>query len=163
MKIIPEDSIVFVAENNKAIIICPKCKKFKHESVEKYRNEKHFLKIRCSCGHFFEIKLNFRKGIRKKSNLEGTYRKISNQKSSINECRIVNLSYQGLCIKTFSENSLDVGDMIVINFQLDNKQMTPVERKIEVVNLFQEDHVGGVFVDHETDDFNKDIAFYMMH
>lgn len=158
-----EDSIVFVAEDNKAIIICPKCKKFKRESVERYRSEKHNLKIRCSCGHFFEIKLNFRRGIRKESNLEGTYRKISTQKSSTNECRIVNLSYHGICIKIFSENNLDVGDKMVINFQLDNKQMASVERKIEVVNLFQEDHIGGVFVDHENDDYNKDIAFYMMH
>ena len=78
-------------------------------------------------------------------------------------CRIVNLSYHGICIKTFSEDDFFVGDQIIINFQLDNESMTVVERKIEVVNLFKEDHVGGVFIDYESDNFNKDIAFYLMH
>jgi len=158
-----EGSMVLVTEKNEAIITCPNCKKFKRISVDKYKNEKHYLNIHCKCGHLFQVKLDFRKGTRKKCNIEGTYRYLSSRKSSAKMCRVVNLSYRGICIKTFNEHNFYVGDQFLINFQLDDKSMTFVERKVEVVSLSHEDHIGGIFIDHESDGLNKAIAFYLMH
>ena len=158
-----ENSTVFVTEQNNAVILCPQCKKLKMISVEKFREEKHTLNIRCSCGNQFQINLNFRRGTRKKTNLEGTYRKSSANKSSTKICRIANISFQGICIKIYAENDLSIGDEIIIHFHLDNQQHTEIERKVKVVNLFQEDHIGGVFIDQESDNLDKHIAFFMMN
>ena len=153
---------VFVTEQNDAVIGCPQCKKLKKISVAKFMEGKHTIAIRCSCGSQFQINLNFRRGTRKKANFEGSYRRSGNNKSSTKICRIANLSIQGICIKTYAENNLYIGDEIIVQFSLDDRRHTVIERKVKVVNLFKENHIGGVFVDHDSDDLDKHIAFFMM-
>ena len=154
---------VVVTEQNDAVIGCPQCKKLKKISVAKFREDKHTISIRCSCGNQFQINLNFRRGSRKKANFEGTYRRAGSKKLAANICRIANISLQGICIKTYAENNVYIGDEIIVHFSLDDRRHTAIERKVKVVNLFQENHIGGVFVDQDTDNLDKHIAFFMMN
>ena len=159
----PENPIIYVTEGNKAVIVCPECEKLKQISVGRFKGTKHTLKVRCSCKKEFQVTLNFRKGIRKKVNLEGTYRKASQDHSPMEECTIVDLSFKGVRLKLYDTQDLKVDDELIVHFVLDDKRKTEVKRKIKICNLIQENFVAAKFIDTELDNYDKPLGFYLMN
>lgn len=155
-------STVFVNEKNMALIHCPHCDSIKQVPVSKFKGEKHTLKVKCACGDVFQVDLNFRKNIRKKTDLTGTCYKIPGHESSAEECMIKNLSFRGIGLKLFNEGTIKKDDELVVSFTLDDPRMTPVERKLRV-HYVDGDYIGGEFVDFEGDNLDKYIGFYLMH
>lgn len=158
-----DDTMVFVTEDNKAVIACPECGKLKQISVDQFKGEKHTLKARCSCKREFQITLNYRQGIRKNVNLKGTYRKASQHPSLKQECTVIDLSFKGVRLKVYNNKNLQMDDELIIHFVLDDKRKTEVKRKIKICNLIQENSVGAIFIDSEFDNYNKPIGFYLMN
>lgn len=159
----PESSMVYVTENNKAVILCPECGKLKQISVGKFKDKKHTLKVRCACGKEFGINLNFRTGIRKQIKLKGNYRKASQHPSLKEDCVVSDLSFRGVQLKLHDAQSLKVDDELIISFVLDDTRKTEVKRKIRVCNIIQGDSVGAKFIDPEGDNYDKAIGFYLMN
>lgn len=158
-----DGTMVFVAEGNKAVIMCPKCGKLKQISVGKFKEAKHTLKVRCSCENEFLINLNYRKGLRKQVNLRGTYRKASQRQSLMEECTVVELSFKGVRLKLFETQDLKINDELIVHFILDDKQKTEVKRKIVICTLIQGDSIGAKFIDTQLDNYDKPIGFYLMN
>ena len=160
-----DDTMVFVTEDNKAVITCPECEKLKQVSVGRFKGSKHSIKVQCSCGNGFLLNLNFRKGTRKQVNLEGTYRKVSQHPSLSEKCTVVDLSFRGIRIKILDIQDLkvNVDDELMVQFVLDDKRKTEVKRKIKICSLIQEDLIGAKFIDYELDNYDKSIGFYLMH
>ena len=159
----PDSTIVFVTEDNKAVITCPECGKLKQISVGKFKGIKHRLKVRCSCGNEFLLNFNFRQGIRKQVNLEGSYRNVSQHHSLMEKCTVVDLSFKGVRLKLYDTQDLQIDDELIVHFVLDDKRKTEVERKIQICNLTPENFVGAKFTDPELDNYDKYIGFYLMN
>lgn len=152
---------VFVNEKNMALIHCPHCDSIKQVPVSKFKGAKHTLKVKCACGEIFQVDLNFRKNIRKKTDLTGICYKVPGDKSSAEDCMIENLSFRGIGLKLFNAGAIQKDDELVVAFTLDDPRKTSVERKLKVHHV-DEDYIGGEFVDFEDDNFDKYIGFYLM-
>ena len=155
-------SQVFVNDENMALIHCPYCESMKQVPVAKFKGTKHSLKVKCACGEVFKVELNFRKNVRKKTDLPGTYYKVPGHKSAAEECRIVNISFRGIGIKLFREGVVKKGDKIHVSFTLDDARETKVERKVHVLHA-EGSYLGGEFIDFEGDSLDKYIGFYLMN
>ena len=153
---------VFVNEKNMALIHCPHCDSIKQVPVTKFKGTKHTLKVKCACGEVFKVDLNFRKNIRKKTNLTGICYTIPGVESSSEECLIKNISFRGIGLKLFENSTVKEGAEVVVSFTLDDPRMTAVKRKVRIHHI-KGDYIGGEFVDFEGDNFDKYIGFYLMH
>ncbi len=151
----------FVTTDNTATITCPKCNKSRNISIEKYRNKKHSIKVRCSCHCQFTVLLDFRRHYRKETNLDGTYVMVPPAvgKGRLN---ILNISRSGVGFTIgFAVSGSHVimpGQKIRIAFQLDNRKRTNIEKVVTIQNV--DDHyVGGEFDRNSA--FEKDLGFYL--
>ena len=64
---------VYVDENNRALIICPKCGFEKNIDARKFRNTKNMIKGKCKCKEAFQFVIENRKHYRKNVSLAGEY------------------------------------------------------------------------------------------
>lgn len=159
---VPTQQVVYVTAENKAIMICPQCDKLKQISVEKFKGKKHKINVHCSCGIEFLTTLDFRKGIRKDVNLNGTYRKLSQPPPLMEKCIVVNLSSKGVRLKLNDTKNLSVGDELMVHFVLKDKYQTEVKRKVKINNLGKKNSVGAKYKDHKSDNYDIPLAFYLI-
>ncbi len=156
------DSRIYVS-SGKAVIRCPDCGFVKQIQVGQFQEKKHSLKIKCKCGKDFQVDLNFREGIRKKTELTALYRRETADNQDIGKCTVVDLSLRGLRLRVDTGHGLQPGDEIVVKFSLDNKFRTEVERKVTVRNNAGDTFVGGEFIDPASADLNKHLCVYLMN
>lgn len=151
----------FVTLDNVATITCPKCHKAKPISVDKYRNRKHNIKIRCSCGYSFSSLLDFRRHYRKETNLEGTYHLLPPGvgKGRLN---ILNISRSGvgfaIGFSVRSNHSIQIGQKARIVFDLDNKKQSGIDKVVTIRSI------GELYIGCEFDDshhLDKELGFYL--
>jgi len=169
---------VFVNHNDIAAIICPSCGERKSAPVGKFKSTKHAIKVKCTCGHSFTVRLDFRKHYRKPADLEGFYAKkdvdltgyyvnLSQgedwddavlQRRSVN-CRIVNISQGGIGLKPIGLHAIKEKDELRVRFFLDDKKKSMVDRNVLVV-LVENNHIGCQFT--EPVDHDKVLGFYLL-
>jgi hypothetical protein len=129
--------------------------------VGKYRHKKHIIKVRCSCQYLFEVLLDFRRNYRKETDLVGTFVMVP-PAAGTGRLNIINLSKSGIgftvAIPVNSSRLFVPGRKLHVNFQLDNKKRTSIE-KIAIVRNAHDHYVGCEF-DH-TQAFEKDLGFYL--
>ncbi len=162
------ESEVFVNQENMALFRCPYCEKMKHVSVAKFKNVKHSLQVKCSCGKTFVVDLNFRKKFRKDTKLDGTFRKVSSQgkedftgKEGVN-CKIVNISLGGLGLLLLGSYEIKLGDTLLVLFTLDDKKKSEIKRKVIVRYVGERGGVGTEFSSDDGHAYEKTIGFYLM-
>ncbi len=116
------------------------------------------VEVMCVCGASYRVLLDSRKYDRKKTSLPGFY---VDQQDEMKTGTIVveNISFGGLRFRTTSPQNIAFGDLLNIQFTLDDQMKTLVWEKARVhyVNM---DIVGVEFM--EPDEFNKDLAAYLM-
>ena len=126
----------YVRPNNKAVLICPYCGQWRSISADPFRGGKHKLKVKCFCNETFKVFLEFRKKIRKKIFLKGTYIDYS-KKGSRCDINILDISLIGLAFSSLDAPTLRVDDELGIEFSLDFKKGTDVNRDVTVRNINQ--------------------------
>ena len=123
---------VFIGNNDMAIFKCPVCKKTKTANVSSYRNMQTAVRVKCKCpcGHTYSALLERRKHVRKNLNLKGNYlNKNGNEKGKM---EILDLSRSGLRIKLDIDAGIKVGDILRLQFTLDDKQNSEVTKEVIV-------------------------------
>jgi len=55
---------IYVDKNNKALVVCPKCKLERNADVTNLKNTHKRLKAKCKCSEIFRLTLEFRKHYR---------------------------------------------------------------------------------------------------
>jgi len=130
-----EFSKIYVIDN-KAVLICPYCGHWRTIVADPFRGEKHKLKVKCFCQKTFKVFLEFRKKVRKKIFLKGTYIDHS-QKGSRCDITILDISVIGLAFSSLDAPTLRVDDELGIEFSLDFKKGTDVNRDVTVRNINQ--------------------------
>ena len=147
-----------VRKDGTTIIICPVCNRAKKITVFLKKFKKNALKARCSCTAVFKVQLNYRSHYRKLVSLSGTYETRNQYDSCKGPITITNLSQGGLQYSFAGVNRLQPGNVVILNFQLDNKQHTPI-KKHAMVRSIHDNVIGCEFFEQKK--MNKALAFYL--
>ena len=153
---------VFITSSNTATFVCPQCGNVTTTDVSKYAfgKQKVTVKCRCNCGHQFDVSLEKRRQYRKSTDLPGTYfYRDPNGELDKGGMRVVDVSSTGLKLKLNVARNFTVGELMRVEFYLDDNRKTFMNKKVIVRNV-QKDLVGTSFAPMEGDDPN--LGFYLM-
>lgn len=147
-----------VDSDGTAAITCPVCSNQKRTSVATFKHKKHVLKVSCSCKTVFRVLLNYRRHYRKAVNLSGTYTTLYQYDKTKGLAQITNVSTGGVQYRVVGLNKLHPGSIIDLDFQLDDRQCSPIKKQA-LVRYTHDNIVGCEFVDKGESD--KALAFYL--
>ncbi|MBI5062246.1 MAG: PilZ domain-containing protein [Desulfatitalea sp.] len=153
---------VFITSNNMATFVCPQCGNVTTANVSKYAatDKRITVKCNCSCGHRFSVALEKRRQYRKTADLPGMYfYRLPNGDMDKGIMRVVDVSSTGLKLRLNVPRNFEVGEMLRVEFHLDDKRRTFIEKRVIVRNVIQT-LVGTSFAPNEGDDPN--LGFYLM-
>jgi hypothetical protein len=149
---------VYVGPNDTAQLNCPACGVSKTLDVGKFKGRKDPLKLKCKCNSTSQVFLEFRKAFRKKANLRGVYN-VPERKDESGRIIVKNLSKRGIGFTTFSDHKLSQGDEIKVDFTLDDRKETRIEKHAVVMNT-EKNYVGCEFTGKDHHDTS--LGFYLM-
>jgi hypothetical protein len=129
---------IFLSDKNTAFFECPKCHVSKEADVSKYKKLEVSikLKIKCGCGNTYEVLLERRKYFRKDTMLPGkfTYRPLLGEDQA-GILTILDISKGGLKFKMLTEPHFEKGEIIEVEFTLDNLNKTLIKKQVFVRNI----------------------------
>jgi hypothetical protein len=146
----------FVPDDGLAAITCPKCGITRRVPVGDYRGRRHAIKVRCRCKQTFSIELEFRQFHRKSTHLSGFYEIISAKSGG--RATIKDLSRNGMGLLISGVHNVGVGQKILVNFALDDKNNTQL-KKTAVVRSVNQNRIGCEFKKDQA--FEKSLGFYL--
>jgi len=149
---------VFVRSDNTATLVCPACSKPKNISVASFKDKCHFLKVRCPCEHLFRVHLDFRQHYRKPVNLTGNYVCVKPPGRGGGRMTISDISLGGVGMSVEEIHDLQVGCLLDITFNLDDRKKTLLKKK-GVIRSINGNFIGCQFADKDL--YEKEIGFYL--
>ena len=156
------DQIVFISSSNTATFRCPQCGKAKTADVSRYATteKKIMVNCTCACGHQFRCRLEKRKQYRKGSDLSGRFTLLGERgPEDSGLVKVVDISTTGLKLKMTVPRVFPLGAILLIEFRLDDRKRTPMEKRV-IVRNFSGLFVGASFHPNEPDD--PALGFYLM-
>ena len=152
---------VFVTSKQMATFICPKCQKSKTVNVSKYATLDKIVnvKVTCPCGYGYTSILEKRKEYRKAANLPGAFiHLIDGLQAGSGLMKVRDLSTSGLKIHINTQHHCTVGDVIQVEFSLDDSHRTLIKKKVIVRNIVGQ-NIGTEFAPTEV--LDKALGFYL--
>ena len=152
---------VFITSKQMATFICPKCKKSKTVNVSKYASLDKIVKVKvtCPCGYGYTSILEKRKKYRKETNLPGSFvRLVDGRHAGGGLMTVRDLSTSGLKIQINFQHNCTVGDVILVEFFLDDNHRTFIKKKVIVRNIIGH-KIGTEFA--PTEAIDKALGFYL--
>lgn len=156
---------VYADSRGRAIFLCPHCGGKIDFDASAYRDRDSRIRIKCRCGQSTPVLIEFRKFYRREVSLTGRCRVHST--GAVLGIRVHDLSMSGLSFSiearddSLNQNEgmdLVVGDVLSVQFHLDNQAQTLVQRRAEVRNV-REGRYGISFFRSE---YDKDLGFYLL-
>ena len=155
---------VFVTGTNMVVFECPECAKSKTADVSKYKDLMQVvrLKVKCPCGHSYKVILERRKYYRKDVNFSGTYTHVfSDYREDKGGMTVKDLSRAGVKIKLNVKKDFKVGDILSVEFSLDDKQRSLIKKEA-VIKKISDLYLGVEFSSVDSSNpSDKAIGFYM--
>jgi len=152
---------IFITSKQMATFICPKCQKSKTVNVSKYASLDKIVKVKvtCPCGYGYTSILEKRKKYRKETNLPGSFvRLVDGRHVGGGLMTVKDLSTSGLKIQINSQHNCIVGDVILVEFSLDDSHRTLIKKKVIVRNIVGH-NIGTEFA--PTEAIDKALGFYL--
>jgi hypothetical protein len=156
---------VYADAQGRTTFLCPHCS-FKIDfDASAYRDRDSRIRIKCRCGKSTPVLIEFRKFYRREVSLTGSCR--VHRTGAVLGIRVHDLSMSGLSFSIeFKDDSksksdgpeLVVGDVVSVQFHLDNQARTLVQRRAEVRNL----RPGRCGVGFFKTEYDKDLGFYLL-
>jgi c-di-GMP-binding flagellar brake protein YcgR len=177
----PQVDKLFANHEGKASFTCPQCGRSKIFDVSAYiKTDKAVrFKCRCACGYKDLVLLERRKYYRKNIGLPGVYflNKKEREKSDLSgidfsyckkgtgkKMEVVNLSRTGLQFRTNGIPEFDLGDVITVEFILDDKNRSLISKKVKIIHINGKDIIGADFFSPDsTDSSSTEINFYLFN
>lgn len=131
----------YVDHDDTALLVCPHCKLARVTNVAKFKERKDALKVRCRCRNIYGVHLEFRRAYRKATSLEGRY---SGPTGRGGRMTVKNVSQGGIGFLTSSPHQLKQGDLVSIEFKLDDGKDSVINRRA-VVRVVEDLYVGVQF------------------
>lgn len=155
----------FVSGDNKVTFSCPQCRNSRTVDVARYKDLEKAVKIKvhCPCGHDYPVMLERRRQYRKAVSLPGTYTRIVHHRRNGSGSMVVrDVSRLGLLIRVGDATHLNVGDMLEVEFQLDDKRRSPIHKEVIIRKIAGYD-LGTEFASIDAGNASdKAIGFYLM-
>lgn len=135
---------VFLNDQKDGTFICPACNNGVIKDLGKFSQYKKviLLKCRCKCGHVYQALVERRRFFRKPVNLMGTYYysegKMNQRKGLI---KILDISKSGLQFSVNSMPEFKVGDQIIVDFTMDDREGSRI-REMGTVKGIRSNKVG---------------------
>ncbi len=146
-----------VDSDNQVRIECPECGLARFLNAEGFRYVRDVFIFSCQCGAEFRGAFDFRNGWMRRVNLGGEY--YNPRSDDSDEMRIEVLSMDGLAFRTLGRHSIERGDILNINFRLDNVLSTEIRRQARVLNVTDT----AIEVEfHRRPPYDPDLGFYLM-
>ena len=152
---------VHITSKQMATFICPKCQKSKTVNVSKYASldKKVKVKVTCPCGYGYTSLLEKRKKFRKNANLPGSYVLFADSRQAGGGLMTVkDLSTSGLKLQINTQLNFTVGDVMLVEFHLDDALRALIKKKVIVRNIVGK-NVGTEFT--PTVAIDKALGFYL--
>jgi hypothetical protein len=152
---------VYVTSKQMATFICPKCQKSKTVNVSKYASLDKIInvKVTCPCGYAYTSILEKRKKYRKATNLPGTFvHYIDGRQAGSGLMKVKDLSALGLKIHINTPQHFTVGDIVLVEFSLDDNHRTLIKKKVIVRNIVGQ-NIGTEFA--PTEPIDRALGFYL--
>ena len=147
----------FVKDNDITTIVCPSCYSAKTTSVKQFRDQRLTLRVKCKCGHVFRVELEFRRQLRKNTELHGIS-KLHTSTFGDGDVKIVNLSLGGVGLEVEGIHNIRIGHKGTISFTLDDRKQSVIMRDI-IVRSIQGNSIGCEFISDKA--YEKDLGFYL--
>jgi len=136
----------YVRPDKTVVITCPHCNHQRVVNVSTFKEHKSRFTVKCACQKIFTAQIEFRQRIRKNTHLRGTYTNMT-QKDKSGEITVRNLSVNGMEFATYDIQDFNVGDVVHVEFNLDDEHRTEISREI-VVRQVRRNAIGGEFTEH---------------
>ena len=124
-----------VRDDLSTTIACPICKRSNKFSAAAFKNKKHIVRVRCSCGIIFFAQLEFRKQRRKRVNLKGTYRTHQQYIHCEGKMSVSNLSGGGLKCHVDDYKGLEIGNILKLNYIVNDIGQRQVNKLAIIRNI----------------------------
>ncbi|MGW8286863.1 MAG: hypothetical protein ACWGOD_01380 [Desulfobulbales bacterium] len=156
-----DNSVVktYIRPDNTAVLTCPHCNLQRIIDTDSFKDHKFRLKVRCSCKNVYTAIIEFRKRIRKRTHLRGTYINHS-QKDKRGNLIVTNVSVSGLEFSSVDIQNFKVEDELTIQFTLDDEHRTEV-RKQAIIRDIRTKSIGCEFPGSGDYAFDGDLGFYI--
>ncbi|OGQ96422.1 MAG: hypothetical protein A2521_08825 [Deltaproteobacteria bacterium RIFOXYD12_FULL_57_12] len=125
---------IYIKKNGTADIECPICHDTKTILASSFKDIKRPLKVQCTCGAHFQVRLEFRAMYRKKVNLLGTYTNLSSRNAQ-GTLLLNDLSLQGIGFTADEKHTIKKNDNLVVTFVLDDPHGTVITKNTTVVSV----------------------------
>lgn len=139
---------VFVDQEGVATLKCPSCSLQRATRVDpaaiREKNARDSCMVRCTCQTRFAVKLEFRRGFRKPTNLSGEYICLPKGKTR-GILKVVNVAEHGFGLEVLDTTQFKIGDKLLVLFNLDDTRTTLIE-KSAVVQFVKENYIGCKFL-----------------
>ena len=159
----PETNVTksYVRPDKTAVITCPHCGRQKEVGVDSFKEHKFKFKIKCACQNIFTAQIEFRQRVRKNTYLRGTYTNLTQEKVS-GEITVKNLSVSGLEFATYDIQNFNVGDEVLVEFNLDDDRHSEVRREV-IVRQVRKNSIGCEFTETGNIALDGPLGTYLAH
>ena len=148
---------VFVREDGTTVLKCPSCKHARIVSVQKIKDKKRVIKVKCSCQEYYSVSLELRKLYRKSANLNGRYVNLSLNNEN-GRMIVKDLSMGGIGFEAVGKSSIEKEHEFEVTFTLDDTHSSAIKKKV-VIKMVRDKFVGCEYV--QPLEYDKALGFYL--
>ena len=153
-----EPQKAFVREDGTTVLKCPFCRHARTVSVQKIKDKKKVIKVKCSCQKSYSVSLELRKLYRKNASLNGKYVNLS-QNNESGMMIVKDVSMGGIGFDAVGGSSIAKGHELEVTFTLDDAHSSVIKKQV-VVRIVRNKFVGCEFV--HAHEYDKALGFYLI-
>ena len=153
-----EPQKAFVREDGSTVLKCPFCRHARTVSVQKIKDIKKVIKVKCSCQKSYSVSLELRKLYRKNANLNGRYVNLS-QDNETGRMIVKDISMGGIGFEAVGVNRIEKEHELEVTFTLDDTHSSVIKKQV-VVRIVRDKFVGCEFV--HAHEYDKALGFYLL-
>jgi hypothetical protein len=155
---------IFITRDGQATFVCPECERSRTVNAADNAKLAHAARVRvkCPCGHQYPVTLERRQFFRKAVNLSGSFfQTVNGRHVDRGEMAVLDLSRTGMRIRLSERRPLQIGDTLLVEFHLDDRQHSLI-RKESIVRRIDGPDLGTEFAGLGGMDANtRAIGFYL--
>lgn len=153
-----EPQKAFVREDGTTVVKCPSCGHARTVSVQRFKEKKKVIKVKCSCRESYTVSLELRKMYRRSTNLKGSYINTS-LNNEIGMMIVKDVSMGGIGFEAIGGNRIEKEHELDVTFTLDDTHSSVIKKQV-VVRIVNGNYVGCEFI-HSLE-YNKALGFYLL-
>jgi hypothetical protein len=155
---LPEQKKIYVRPDNTVVLTCPYCNHQREVRVSLFRDKR---KLRVKCCDTFRVIIEFRRRVRKKTQLNGTYINHS-QDDREDNITVQDLSVSGIAFTCSDHQLFKVEDELTLEFILDDEYQSVIMKEAVVRNV-RESSVGCEFTSGNELISPGPLGYYVMY